>query len=264
MKFDDLDARLRVFEMAHDHCALPGLYLVARLDGRGFTRLTKEVHAFEAPFDERMREYMVATTRHLLDCGFRTVYGYTQSDEISLLLHPEEDSFGRKLRKYISVLAGEASAAFSLHLGAPGVFDCRISQLPRLSDVVDYFRWRQEDAGRNSLNAHCYWLLRKQGRSVAEATGQVKGQRTAAKHDLLFEAGINYNDLPAWQKRGVGVYWEEYQKAGFNPHTQANVETTRRRLTTNADLPLGAAYETFIQALLPSQPALAGVSAKSV
>jgi len=36
MKFDDLDARLRVYEMAHDHCALPGLYLVARLDGRGF------------------------------------------------------------------------------------------------------------------------------------------------------------------------------------------------------------------------------------
>lgn len=250
MKFDDLDARLRIFETAHDYCALPGLYLVARLDGRGFTRLTKEVHQFEAPFDERMRDYMAATTRHLLDCGFRMVYGYTQSDEISLLLHPEEASFGRKLRKYISVLAGEASAAFSLQLGAPGVFDCRISQLPRPGDVIDYSRWRQEDAGRNSLNAHCYWLLRKQGQSVAEATGQVKGLRTAAKHDLLFAQGINYNDLPAWQKRGVGFYWEDYQKSGFNPRTQTSVETTRRRLTTNPALPLGTAYEAFIQALL--------------
>jgi tRNA(His) guanylyltransferase len=173
MKFDEVDARLRVFETAHDHCALLGLYLVARLDGRGFTRLTKEVHPFEAPFDERMRDYMTATTQHLLECGFRMVYGYTQSDEISLLLHPDEDSFGRKLRKYMSVLAGEASAKFSLLLGRIGVFDCRISQLPRNQDVVDYFRWRQEDAGRNSLNAHCYWLLRKQGQSVAEATGQV-------------------------------------------------------------------------------------------
>ena len=143
MKFDDLDARLRVFETAHDHCALPGLYLVARLDGRGFTRLTKEVHPFEAPFDERMRDYMTATTQHLLECGFRMVYGYTQSDEISLLLHPDEDSFGRKLRKYTSVLAGEASAKFSLLLGGIGVFNCRISQLPRSQDVVDYFRWRQ-------------------------------------------------------------------------------------------------------------------------
>ncbi|MBO0358535.1 guanylyltransferase [Hymenobacter sp. BT186] len=252
MKFDDLDTRLRVFETAHDHCALPGLYLVARLDGRGFTRLTKEVHPFEAPFDVRMRDYMVETTRHLLECGFRMVYGYTQSDEISLLLHPEEDSFGRKLRKYTSVLAGEASAKFSLLLGSLGVFDCRISQLPRPQDVVDYFRWRQEDAGRNSLNAHCYWLLRKQGQTVAQATAQVKGQRTATKHDLLFANGINYNNLPAWQKRGVGVYWEEYSKSGLNPVRQEIVETSRRRLATNLELPLGEPYSEFVQSLLPA------------
>jgi tRNA(His) 5'-end guanylyltransferase len=53
MKFDDLDSMMRVFETAHDLCVLPGLHMVARLDGRGFTRLTKEVHRFDAPFDER-------------------------------------------------------------------------------------------------------------------------------------------------------------------------------------------------------------------
>ncbi|WP_324679344.1 tRNA(His) guanylyltransferase Thg1 family protein [Hymenobacter sp. GOD-10R] len=250
MKFDELDTRMRVFETAHDHCVLPGLYLVARLDGRGFTRLTKEVHPFEAPFDERMRELMTSTVTHLLGCGFRISYGYTQSDEISLLLHPEENTFGRKLRKYNSVLAGEASAAFSLKLGAVGVFDCRISQLPREQDVVDYFRWRQEDAGRNALNAHCYWALRKQGQSVAEATGQVLGIGTAAKHDLLFAHGINYNSVPAWQKRGVGLYWETYDKPGFNPLTQETVHTVRRRLKTDLELPLGEAYASFIQTLL--------------
>ncbi|GAB3823777.1 hypothetical protein GCM10028821_01800 [Hymenobacter jeollabukensis] len=77
MKFDALDARLRVFETAHDHCALPGLYLVARLDGRGFTRLTKEMHQFEAPFDVRFRDMMVATVEHLMQCGFRVSYGFT-------------------------------------------------------------------------------------------------------------------------------------------------------------------------------------------
>ncbi|MFD2787327.1 tRNA(His) guanylyltransferase Thg1 family protein [Hymenobacter rubripertinctus] len=240
-----------MFETAHDHCALPGLYLVARLDGRGFTRLTKEIHPFEAPFDARMRDYMAETTRHLLECGFRMVYGFTQSDEIFLLLHPTENTFGRKLRKYTSVLAGEASAKFSLLLGDLGVFDCRISQLPRREDVVDYFRWRQEDAGRNSLNAHCYWLLRKQGRSVAEATAQVKGQRLAAKHDLLFAHGINYNELPAWQKRGLGLYWEQYSKTGLNPHSQEPIETQRRRLALNLELPLGEAYADFIRELLP-------------
>jgi hypothetical protein len=42
MKFDELDARMRVFETAHDHSVLPGLFMVVRLDGRGFTRLTKD------------------------------------------------------------------------------------------------------------------------------------------------------------------------------------------------------------------------------
>ena len=51
MKFDDLDAKMRVFETAHDYCVLPSIHMVARLDGRSFTRLTKEVHQFEAPYD---------------------------------------------------------------------------------------------------------------------------------------------------------------------------------------------------------------------
>jgi tRNA(His) guanylyltransferase len=51
MTFDELDQKMRVFETSHDHCVLPGLFMVARLDGRGFTRLTKTVQQFEAPFD---------------------------------------------------------------------------------------------------------------------------------------------------------------------------------------------------------------------
>jgi tRNA(His) 5'-end guanylyltransferase len=120
---------------------------------------------------------------------------------------------------------------------------------------MDYFRWRQEDAGRNALSAHCYWGLRKQGRTVAEATGQVLGLGTAAKHDLLFSFGPNYNTLPAWQKRGVGLYWEDYQKTGFNPISQETVQTLRRRLKTDYELPFGEAYSTFIQNLLHQEQA---------
>ena len=39
MKFDELDEKMRVFETAHDLCVLPGMHIVARVDGRGFTRL---------------------------------------------------------------------------------------------------------------------------------------------------------------------------------------------------------------------------------
>src|SRR5690242_12398486 len=104
MKFDDLDAKMRVFETAHDLCVLPDLFMVARIDGRGFTRLTKEIKKFEAPYDTTFRDHMVSTTEHLMNCGFRVVFGYTQSDEISLVLHRNEGAFGRKLRKLHSVL----------------------------------------------------------------------------------------------------------------------------------------------------------------
>src|SRR5690348_17186720 len=100
---------MRVFETAHDHCVLPGITIVARLDGRNFTRLTKEIYPFDRPFDSRFHQYMLETVEHLMVCGLHVLYGYAQSDEISLLLHPEERGFGRKLRKYNSLLAGEAS-----------------------------------------------------------------------------------------------------------------------------------------------------------
>ena len=41
MKFDELDKKLRVYESLNDRFVLPGVSMVARLDGRSFTRLTK-------------------------------------------------------------------------------------------------------------------------------------------------------------------------------------------------------------------------------
>lgn len=246
MKFDDFDKKMRVFETASDYCVLPGLHMVARLDGHGFTRLTKQVYQFEAPYDIRFREYMVEVVKHLMNCGFRVIYGYTQSDEISLWFHPQEEAFQRKLRKYHSILAGEASAKFSLLLGQLGTFDGRLSQLPTLDLVGDYFLWRQEDAHRNALNSHCYWSLRKQGKSVREATDALLGLSVSDKNELLFSHGINFNELPAWQKRGVGLYWEEYDKLGQNPVTGESVLTKRRRVKYDLNLPMKENYRDFL------------------
>jgi tRNA(His) guanylyltransferase len=250
MNFDELDTHLRVFETAHDFCVLPGLWMVARIDGRGFTRLTRELHSFEAPFDERFRDLMIETTAHLMNCGFRTRYGYTQSDEISLLLDRDENVFNRKLRKYDSILAGEASAKFALSLGAHAAFDCRISQLPSEELVVDYFRWRQEDAHRNALNAHSYWLLRKQGQSATQATKALTRLSVADKNELLFQNGINFNEVPGWQKRGIGLYWEEYRKEGVNPITAQTITAQRRRIQIEYELPMKDGYGEFIRGLL--------------
>lgn len=250
MKFDELDARMRVFETAHDHCVLPGLSIVARLDGRNFTRLTKEAWDFEKPFDVRFRDLMIETTRHLMECGFRVVYGYTQSDEISLLLHRDEVAFGRKERKLNSILASEAGAKFSLLAGALATFDCRVCQLPTMEYVHDYFRWRSEDAHRNALNGHCYWRLRAEGLGVNAATKALIGLSVAQKNELLFQRGINFNDLPSWQKRGSGLYWETYQKEARNPKTGEAVLATRRRIAVTTDLPMRDAYDAFVEGLV--------------
>ncbi len=251
MKFDELDQQLRIYETSQDYCVLPNIYMVARIDGRNFTRLTKDKHAFKAPYDERFRDYMTETTSHLMQSGFRVIYGYTQSDEISLLFHREENGFGRKLRKLNSILAAEASAKFSLLLGDIGTFDCRISQLPTESLVVDYFRWRNEDAHRNALNAHNYWMLREKGETARSATETLHKFSVAEKNELLFsKGGINFNEVPDWQKRGIGLYWENYQKESFNPQKQESVTAERKRIKVDLNLPMKDAYSEFIRNLI--------------
>ena len=250
MNFDELDKKMRVYEQSLDQVILPETYMVARLDGRGFTRLTKEICKFEAPFDERFRDLMVNTVEALMDCGFRIAYGFTESDEISLLFVPGDETFGRKVRKYNSTLAGEASAAFSLALGRVATFDCRIVPLPNAEKVRDYFLWRQEDAHRNSLNSYCYWTLRKEGKSVQEATAMLEGQSVSFKNELLFSKGINFDKLPSWQKRGIGIWREQYKKEGFNPIKKEKEIAVRNRLKVEYELPLGAAYGDLIEEFL--------------
>ncbi|MBR5687022.1 MAG: hypothetical protein IKX36_03590 [Prevotella sp.] len=241
---------MRKFEQSLDRTMLEGIYVVARLDGHGFTRLTKKEWDLEKPFDIRFRDAMIDTTKHLMDCGFRMIYGYTQSDEISLLFHLKDSTFGRKERKLISILASEASVAFSMHTGRAAVFDNRLIPLPTAENVADYFRWRQEDAHRNSLNSHCYWALRKEGVSANAAQKRLSGISTSEKNEILFERGINYNDLPLWQKRGVGMYYHNVQRQGFNPMTNETTTYIRRALQLEMELPIGKDYSRLINTII--------------
>jgi len=254
MKFEELDRRMRVYETAHDHCVLPGIHMVARIDGRSFSQLTRTTEKFEAPYDTRFRDCMVATLEHLVtSSGFSVLFGYTQSDEMSLLFRRDESLFGRKLRKYLSVLAGEASAKFSLAVGTLGAFDARISQFPTPTEVVDYFRWRHEDAHRNALNGHSYWLLRRQGLDDHAATQKLKGVSVAERNQMLFEAGINFNDVPAWQKRGIAVRWENEEQTGTNPKTGAPVTSVRKKAIVDYELPMKTEFDDLVRGIVERQ-----------
>ena len=231
MRFDDLDKIMRTYEESLDQYIEPDKLIIARLDGRSFTKLTKETCEFKKPFDERFRDLMVGTVMHLMkNCGFNIVKGFTESDEISLLFAPDSTQFNRKVRKLNSILAGEASAYFSLELGLPACFDCRIIPLPDQERVDDYFSWRQEDANRNALNSWCYWTLREDGYNAADAQSLIKGKSIEAKKALLKKYNIDYDTLPHWQRKGINITWKDVEKEGWNPILNTPVTTTRKEL----------------------------------
>lgn len=250
MDFNTFDTRMRRFEQSLDRTMPVGIYIVARLDGHGFTRLTKKEWNLEKPFDERFHKAMVATLGHLMECGFRIIYGYTQSDEISILFHKADNSFGRKERKLISLLASEASVSFSLSVGKSAIFDCRLVPLPSADSVADYFRWRQEDCLRNSLNSHCYWALRNKGVAADVAQGQISDLTNAEKCHLLLSYGICFNELPLWQRRGMGIYYKAEEREGFNPVTKETTKCERRILFQDENLPTGEVYSCLIHSII--------------
>jgi tRNA(His) guanylyltransferase len=247
MNPDDFEQRMRALEYFHALRVLPGTWPVLRLDGRSFSRLTEA--RFEKPFDLRFHELMCQTTEALVT-ELGATYGYTESDEISLLLPNDSDVFDRSVEKLVSLSASIAGGTFSLALGAAVQFDCRIWMGAQRELVVDYFRWRQADAARCALNGWAYWTLRKKGKSVEEATADLNSQSVAYKNELLFQNGINFNDVPTWQKRGTGLYWETYQKEGFNPKLGQTVTTTRRRIKVDRELPMAEEYGRFMTGFL--------------
>lgn len=178
------------------------------------------------------------------------VHGWAQ---VEALLVAFNSAFANKVRKINTILAGEASGYFSLALGKAVCFDCRVVPLPNIELVKDYFLWRQEDANRNALNSWCYWTLRKEGLSKNEATQYLRAKSTSFKNELLFARNINYNDVPQWQKRGVGIYSKEYVRQGYNPISEKAVSVKRKSFEADYELPIAEKYSAFIGSFLAAK-----------
>ena len=224
-----------------------GMWAVVRVDGRGFSRLTKA--RYDKPYDHGFAATMTACATALtteLDGRF----GYTYSDEISVVLPPQHALFGRGVEKLVSVSAGLVSAVFTHEAGRPAHFDARLWIGASAEDVVDYMSWRQADAASSSLTNWCYWTLRDAGATAKEATARLSGATVADKNELLFNHGVNYNVTPAWQRRGVALHWEDHAHDAHDPRTGEHVVVTRRRLTADTDLPRSDEFRGFVQAAL--------------
>lgn len=251
---DDLGDAIKKFEIYSSHQVMPGVYFSVRVDGRAFSTLTERMK-YKHPYDGDFKQAMITVTKGLME-EFNPFMAYTQSDEISIVFWKETDLFNRRVEKLVSTIASYASCKFAQSaklIDEIVMFDSRLIAMPTESEVVDYLHWRHIDAIRNALNSWCYWTLRSQGKSAEQATSELKGKDKAYKNELLFKAGINFNDVPLWQKRGIFFIWEEYIKEGLDPRTGEKKPVLRRMVKVAESLPTGEEFRNYVKSVLEAE-----------
>lgn len=227
---DDLGCRMKTFYEQIPKTKLMRKCPVAiRIDGRAFHTFTR---GFHKPFDEVLIKSMQETMKYLCENIQGCVLGYTQSNEITLILVDYKKLtssawFDYEVQKICSIAASMATMAFNnifskyvkefdlelayndngidtkenrklweiykkaINKGA--MFDARCFNIPK-EEVTNLVYWRQLDASRNSIQM------------VGQANFSHKELQNKSCNDiqnmLMTQKGINWNDLPTYQKRG--------------------------------------------------------------
>jgi len=215
--------------------------LIVRADGRNFKRVLAE-HKFRKPYDERFARGIVSATElFFAKSGFNPVLAYIFSDEISLYFRFVP--FRARIEKLDSIIASFIASALTIILDFkdPIAFDARVIPICGDAEVIAYLAQRQAEAWRNYINAYGYYGLIESGLSAREAEKRLRGMKSGDVHEMLFRMGINLNDTPGWQRRGVMVVRQGYEKEGYDPRAgkkNATVTVTRYRIAQLWDLPL--------------------------
>jgi tRNA(His) 5'-end guanylyltransferase len=213
---DTLGTRMKGYEATSQNTLLRRMPVIIRIDGKAFHTFTKRLKHVDpsvsvTPFSTKLHSIMDATMVALYMNTQTCVFGYTQSDEISLLLRDWDNFetqqwFGGNVQKMTSVSASIATAAFNLMYGKDieqpdcfsdcALFDARVYNLPK-EEVTNYFIWRQQDASRNSVQMLGHYHFSQK---------EMHGKNNSQVQDMLMlEKGVNWNDLPTWMKRGSCV-----------------------------------------------------------
>lgn len=229
-KKDSLGDRMKEFYENRSKLYLPRrVPVIIRLDGKAFHTFTK---GFKRPYDEILHNTMNSTMKYLCENIQGCKLGYTQSDEITLLLTDYDTIttdawFGYGMQKVCSVAASMATLAFNRffrenfnealsNLGSPidsdpylstlykkldcAMFDARCFSIPK-DEVTNCFIWRQQDATRNAIQ-----MLGQCNFSHKELHGKSCND---IQDMLMLEKNINFNDMPVEFKRGVCCYKKE-------------------------------------------------------
>jgi tRNA(His) 5'-end guanylyltransferase len=222
-------------EIYADIKAIPPL--IVRADGRNFRRVLSG--EFEKPYDERFAKGMAEAVAIFFETsGFDPKLAYIFSDEINLFF-PQVPFKGR-IEKLDSVIASFLASALTIVLDFKDAiaFDARVIPVCSREDVWEYLTQRQAEAWRNHINAYGYYGLQESRLSEKEAEERLKGMKAAQVHELLFRTGINLNETPMWQRRGILIAKERYEKEGYNPKAGKKVVVTRYEVVQHWDLPL--------------------------
>lgn len=213
MSKDALGDRMKMLENIEcDRNFLPMLPIVARVDGRSFHSFTK---GLDRPFDESFKACILDTMLYLAK-ETNPLIVYSQSDEISLLWYSSNiDSqvwFNGRITKMVSQLAAQTTLAFyravcermpKKYAEKLPTFDARVWQVPTKEEAVNVFIWRELDASKNSITMAA--------RSVYSDKELFK-KNSADKHEMLYKKGINWNDYPAYFKRGTYIQKRTMEK----------------------------------------------------
>lgn len=206
-----------------------------RIDGRGFHRALSD---FNKPYDERFAKAMAECVECFFrDSGLNPLLAFTFSDEISLFF--SEMSYNYRIEKIDSIIPSFFSSALTieLELKEPVSFDSRIIPLGK-DDIYRYLVWRQSETWRNHVSSYGYYTLRKTGLSENEAAIKLRNMKASDIHELVFQHGINLAETPVWQRCGVLVFREMYEKQGFDPVKKADVTTQRTKIVQEWDTPI--------------------------
>jgi|ERR1700722_4298105 len=203
---DDLGDRMKLYERIEaGRTFIPLLPVYVRIDGRCFSSFTK---GMARPYDERLSGMMVDTTTWLVQ-ETNAVIGYTQSDEISLAWLArdvkEEIFFAGRIQKMVSQLAAMASVYFyrlcaerlpDNYRAKMPTFDARVFNLPNQMECANAFLWREQDATKNAISmAARHYFSHK----------QLENKNGSEMQEMLFQLGVNFNNYPAFFKRGTFV-----------------------------------------------------------
>lgn len=181
---------------------IPLLPIVIRLDGKKFSKWTKGLNR---PYDDRMSSLMSETTR-LLVKETNAKIGYTQSDEITLVLYSDNHKssvfFDGKKQKIISVVSSLCTGIFNNlrndyipEKKKLAYFDCRAYNVPTKQEAANAVLWREQDATKNSIQMA--------GHHYFSHNDLHKLTTNHIQEKLWKDADVNCDEYPDFFKRGV-------------------------------------------------------------